>query len=427
MFLEVSVLIISYLFPPIYDAQSIRWYELATKLSDMGFKVDVVTIKPGAGHSINHSENLKVHRIKSGPMETILLSLKKNLNVESSKNASIRSKVLFKFGKSTLETLKKIYGFLLLGDYKTEWFPLCAAFLKGLDLNKYDVVITSQFPLVDGLIGLYIKKINPNIFWIADIGDPVCAPYYSKFKKPIDEYFEKKIVQKADRVIVTNKNIRLLLSCKYGVTRKKIEIITQGFDAKRFKNRNLKETKNEKFTMLFSGTFYRGFREPKNLIEALYQLKHLNFKLQIAGRNELFLKDFDKVKEKIEFLGFVPHEKSLELQNEADILINISNKQTYQVPGKIYEYISNKKPILNIVYDENKDETAWLINRYRIGVVCKNKTEEIREVILKLYKAWENNKLYKMFDFSNSKLLKFSWQAGAKKLGKIIEEGLSER
>ncbi len=425
--IDKKILIISYLFPPIYDAQSIRWFELATQLLYLGFKVDIIAIDPKVNYSPNKLNNLKIHRIKSGPMETILLSLKKNLNVESSNNASIRNKVLFKLGKSTLETFKKIYGSLLLGDYKTEWFPFCATFLKGLDLNKYDAVITSQFPLVDGLIGLYIKKINHNIFWIADIGDPVCAPYYSKLKKLIDEYFEKKIVQKANRIIVTNKNVRLLLSCKYGVTRKKIEIITQGFDEERFKNKKPKKTKNKIFTMLYSGTFYRGFREPKNLIEALYQLKHLNFKLQITGRNELFLKDFDKVKEKIEFLGFVPYEESLKLQDEADALVNISNKQTHQVPGKIYEYIGSKKPILNIVYDENKDETAWLINRYRIGVVCKNKTEEIKEAILKLYKAWENNRLHKMFDFSNSELLKFSWQAGAKKLGKIIEEGLSER
>ena len=375
---------------------------------------------------INFSQNgrLEVYRLRPGPMESFLQHLKKTLTVESPDNAIKRKRALFRLGKLMLETVKKTYGLILAGDYKTEWFPVFISNMNKLGLKEYKVLITSQYPLVDGLIGLYIKSRYPDIFWIADIGDPVCAPYNAKLKKPIDEYFEKKIVHKADRVIVTNRNIRLLLSCKYGVSRKKIEIITQGFDAERFKNKKLERVKNENFTMFFSGTFYRGFREPKNLIDALCQLKHLDFKLKIAGRNELFLKDFDKIKNKVEFLGFVPYEKSLELQENADVLVNISNKQVFQVPGKLFEYIGSKKPILNIVYDKDRDETAWFINRFRIGLVCENRVEEIKNDILTLYKEWENNKLYKMFKFDNTDLLEFSWQNGAEKLKRIVSEGL---
>jgi len=357
-------------------------------------------------------------------MESFLQRLKKTLAMESSDNATKRKRASFRLGKLMLETVKKTYGLILAGDYKTEWFPVFISNMNKLGLKEYKVLITSQYPLVDGLIGLYIKSRYPDIFWIADIGDPVCAPYNAKLKKPIDEYFEKKIVQRADRVVVTNRNVRLLLSCKYGVSRKKIEVITQGFDAERFKNKKLESVKNKQFTILFSGTFYRGFREPKNLIDALHQLKHLDFKLKIAGRNELFLKDFDKIKNKVEFLGFVPYEKSLELQENADVLVNISNKQVFQVPGKLFEYIGSKKPILNIVYDKDRDETAWFVNRFRIGLVCENRVDEIKNAILTLYKAWENNKLYEMFNFDNIDLLEFSWQSGAEKLKRIISEGL---
>ena len=208
--------------------------------------------------------------------------------------------------------------------------------------------------------------------------------------------------------------------------KEKIEVITQGFDAERFRVQKARKDKNKDFTMLFSGTFYRSFREPDNLIEALYQLKHLNFKLQTAGRNELFLRDFDRIQEKVEFLGFVSYEKSLKLQDKADVLVNISNRQTYQVPGKIYEYIGSKKPILNIVYDKDRDETAWFVKRYRIGVVCENRVEEIKSAVLNLYTAWENNRLPKMFKFDSDELLEFSWQAGVEKLSRIVKEGFSE-
>ncbi len=419
-------MLISYLFPPDVDAQAIRWLNLSKSLVGLGYSIDVVKART-IDKRVGVGSSIRTLSIPSGPFEFFLNIAKTKAGAVGKDNATVRSRVYFSLGKSGLEFLRKIVSGIMVGDYKSEWYPFCIRALEGFDLKKYSVLITSQYPMVDGLIGLFIKRKHPDIFWIADIGDPVCAPYNSKLKKPIDEFFEGKIVKGADRVVVTNRNVRLLLSYKYGVSRKKIEIITQGFDAERFKAEAEKDVKNEKFTMLFSGTFYRCFREPANLIEALYRLKNLNLRLQIAGRNELFLKDFDKIKEKIEFLGFVPYEESLKLQDKADVLVNISNRQTYQVPGKIYEYIGSRKPILNIVYDEDRDETAWFIKRYRIGVVCENRVEEIKNAVLMLYGAWKEGKLSDMFKFDNSELLEFSWQSGAEKLNKIIEDGLSER
>ena len=418
-------MLVSYLFPPDVDAQAIRWFNLSKSLTDLGYTIDVVKARTVAKRT-DFSKDIRTLPAPAGPFEFFTSIAKARVGVSEKRNATVRDSAYFSLGKVSLEFFRKVLSGLMVGDYKSEWYPFCLAFLRKLDFRIYDAIITSQYPMVDGLIGLFIKRKHPDIFWVADIGDPVCAPYNSKLKRPIDEYFEGKIVKGADMVVVTNRNVRLLLSYKYGVSRKKIEIITQGFDAERFKAEAEKDVKNEKFTMLFSGTFYRGFREPKSLIEALYRLKNLNLRLQIAGRNELFLKDFDKIKEKIEFLGFVPYEESLKLQDKADVLVNISNKQTYQVPGKIYEYIGSRKPILNIVHDEDKDETAWFIKRYRIGVVCENRVEEIKSAVLMLYSAWEKGKLFEMFKFDNSELLEFSWQAGAEKLKRIIEYGVSE-
>ncbi len=417
---------ISYLFPPDVDAQAIRWYNFSKNLVKLGYSIDVLKAGMFLDCEGVFVDNVRVFHATFGPFDFLTNLLKAKIGLGDKYNATLRTKDYFSLGKKSLELSRKLLNSVMVGDYKTEWYPFCALAVKNISLKKYPVLITSQYPLVDSLIGLYIKNRHPNIFWIADIGDPVCAPYNSKLKKPIDEHFEKKIVRTADRVVVTNRNVRLLLSARYGVPKEKIEVITQGFDAERFRVQKARKDKNKDFTMLFSGTFYRGFREPDNLIEALYRLKHLNFKLQIAGRNELFLRDFDRIKEKVEFLGFVPYEESLKLQDKADVLVNISNRQTYQVPGKIYEYIGSKKPILNIVYDKDRDETAWFVKRYRIGVVCENRVEEIKSAVLNLYTAWENNRLPKMFKFDSDELLEFSWQAGVEKLSRIIEEGFSE-
>ncbi len=413
-----NILLIAYSYPPYQDPQSIRWFRFSNLLAEKGYKIDVVTIKRPSNMYKNNifkfHNNITIFKLFPGPAEEIINRIRTKINADTRYGFSQRQTKPFKF-------LKASYWFfmnnILLGDLRTEWFPFCVNFLKNINLDKYSALITSQEPFVDSLIGLKIKKIKPNIFWIADMGDIAMSPYRPQLKQRADMFFEKAVMKKSNIIVLTNKKALDIVSSKYDINKNKFFIITQGFSLKEFYNKE--NNINKTFTLLFTGTFYKGFREPDNLIKAIADL-NIDIKLLIAGKNESFTNKFAPIKNKSEFLGFVPYFESLKLQNHADILINIANKQEYQIPGKFFEYLGSKKPILNIVYDV-EEETSKLVKKLQIGVVCKNNVNDIKHSILQLYNIWKSNTINDYFNFNNEEIKAYSWEKGAEQFNKILE------
>ncbi|MDP1166110.1 hypothetical protein, partial [Klebsiella pneumoniae] len=71
----------------------------------------------------------------------------------------------------------------------------------------------------------------------------------------------------------------------------------------------------------------------------------------------------------VEFAGKKSHFECLELQRKADVLVNIGNVQSYQIPGKIYEYLGAEKAILHIKTAEGFDPSVELLEETGSGIV----------------------------------------------------------
>lgn len=420
-----KILLIAYSFPPLQDPQSLRWYYLSNMLAKKDFQVDILTIKLPSKFSqekrFNFGKNINIIRTFPGPIEWMAYRTKSQLGTDNIGNVTKRKRKSFRILKSIYWVIRKTLSAMLLGDIRTEWFPFAVRTLKkDIDFSKYDLMITSQEPLVSSLIGLFIKKFNPNLKWIADIGDPLIVPYYFRYWKYLYLRLEKEILKKADKITVTGLfPKKYLLKLYPEISPNKIDIITQGFDISSYYQKiSNKDRLYDEFTILYTGTFYRKFRDPSILIDALSELD-IDFKLLIVGRNENFLDDFKKLGNKVIFKGFISHFDVLQLQKKADILLHISNKQNIQIPGKIYEYLGSGTPILCITYNKN-DESALLIKKVHAGKICMNRKEEIKSTILELYKLWLRGKLKDTFKIDINKINNYSWQANGEKLSLII-------
>ena len=81
-------------------------------------------------------------------------------------------------------------------------------------------VITTSPPHSTQLIGLKIKKKFPGIKWIADLRDPwTDIYYYNQFyptflSKAIDSGFERKVLEKADKIITVGESLKELFISK---------------------------------------------------------------------------------------------------------------------------------------------------------------------------------------------------------------------
>jgi len=404
----MRILIISYLYPPIWEAQSVRWYYVSKTLAKLGASVDLLTVKlPGA----EDISDINVMRISPGPYEGMLFTYKTSKGIETPElSAKRRTSSIFSALKKVYRFLRKGGNYLLLGDVRNEWFVSFLAFYVRFlrqRIEDYDFVIVAHEPMVDLFIGLFLKKMHPRIRLVVDMADPLSADYYPGVWKPILSRLEKRILSVGELILLTNEAIAEHYRDKYRVSGHKFFILTQGFDEDLFRNLRYKGAPREGEVKLFyAGSFY-PFRNPKNFFRALSKTR--GFKFYYAGRSEEYIPRELLRSKKVVYLGALPHPRVLEIARKMDVLVYFSNEQRLQLAGKIFEYMGLKKPILCITNWD--DEATKLIRRYGIGLIVRNDERDI----LKALESLRDKKTWARFDFPEE-LVHFSWQSQVKRL-----------
>lgn len=108
-----------------------------------------------------------------------------------------------------------------------------------------------------------------------------------------------------------------------------------------------------KIRCVFAGMIYSGIRDPSytlQLFKPLLESGKVSLHMVGVKREELpdIYQDMDVVCH-----GRVPADDAQAIINQADILINIGNLMTNQIPSKIFDYASQGKPIINVCKNAN--------------------------------------------------------------------------
>src|SRR5262249_15985420 len=153
----------------------------------------------------------------------------------------------------------------------------------------------------------------------------------------------------------------------------------------------------ERFTLVHAGALYQS-RNPMNFLAAVRELvlegaiPTQAFRVQLVGgvpddepalRTDLRSEPFRQV---VEVIPRVPHGEAVTLQQQANVLVLIQTGYPLQIPRKLYEYLSFRRPILAIA--DTPSATAAMINELRAGTVCADDISEIKGAIAALYQAW---------------------------------------
>lgn len=280
--------------------------------------------------------------------------------------------------------------------------PLGAFFGTHIRSRRIDTIITTGPPHSLHLIGQELKS-RKGLHWIADFRDPwTSIGYHKKLKlgaraKRIHATLEQKVLDGADRVIVTSYATGNEFK---GKTKTPIHLITNGYDAERIPdNRPL----DDEFTVSHIGSLLAG-RSPKLLWKVLADLvadlPHFknDLKLQFAGVVSAELKQHlktYKLTKYAEFHGYVDHDKAMGLQASSQVLLllEIDSKETKGIiPGKLFEYLAVRRPILGI------GPKAWdvvrILKETGAGEAYTHQAEvELKEVLLSYYKRYRNSEL----------------------------------
>ena len=99
------------------------------------------------------------------------------------------------------------------------------------------------------------------------------------------------------------------------------------------------------------------------------------------------------LEEWVRTVGYLPHLESVEYLLKADVLLLIVNFDEFcVVPGKIYEYIAARKPVLALVPPNG--EEARLLKKAGSGIWADPQDVfDIRDKIRSLHHRWKDNDL----------------------------------
>ena len=424
-----KTLIIIYYWPPAGGPGVHRWLKFVKYLPD--FQIEpIVYIPKNPTYPIEDkslleevSPDLKI--IKKPifePYKLANLLSKKKTNQFSSGIINPQKEQTF-----TQKTLLGIRGNIFIPDARKFWINPSVKFLhEYLKENKIDTIITTGPPHSVHLIGLKLKQ-KLNLKWIADFRDPWTKMWYfdqlrlKDFAKKKHEKLEKKVLQNADYIITTTENVKNEFA---KLTSKPIKVITNGFDDHINSSSDLLD---KKFTISHIGSFF-SIENLAVLWEVLAELINENqdfknsFQLNLIGKNNPELLEKLKEKNLINFTknyGYLPHKKVLEKQRKSQVLLLQYTNEKIKgiIPGKLFEYLNAKRPILAI---GPKDwEVKKIIEKTNSGFCFSfQDKKEIKAVLLKYFHDFQQKKL----KVNSENIQQYHRKNLTKKLSKIIKD-----
>ncbi|MCK5443766.1 MAG: glycosyltransferase family 4 protein [Maribacter sp.] len=398
-----KVLIITYYWPPAGGPGVQRWLKFVKYLPDFGI-TPVLYIPENPNYPIVDESfvnevpkgiTIYKHPVREPYGLARMFSGKKAKRISSgiiqTENQSLIEKVML-----------WIRGNFFIPDARKNWVKPSVKFISGiLENQNIDTIITTGPPHSVHLIGYHLKQ-QTGIQWIADFRDPwTSIGYHTKLKLTIKSQQKHKrlehlVLNTADKIVVTSKTTKKEFQ---GITDKSISVITNGYDS----NHKGSVSLDSKFTISHIGSLLSG-RNPENLWKVLAELIleneqfARNFKLQLAGvvsDDVLHSIYASGLKDNMELIGYVSHKEALKIQQESQVLllVEINSKETTGIlPGKLYEYMAARRPIL-AVGPSDWDANA-IIAETKSGAFFDYFSEtHLKNVILEWFDDFQNNSL----------------------------------
>jgi len=294
----------------------------------------------------------------------------------------------------------RLRNWLLIPDEYIGWLPF--AFLRACRIilrEKPALIITSSSPHSVQLAGLALKKIF-KIPWLADFRDAWARHPFLAF--PTNAH--RKLNQVLEKIVVKNAE---LISTAYGrknwqdtypELKSKFHYFPNGYREQDFAQAEKKNLPG--FNLLYLGAFYGAqspeffFRSLRFALEKHPEIKK-ELKVWLVGQfnpehysliSELELSEWVRVQD------YQPHPQAISwmLGAFALLLILAGEKESFVVPGKVFEYLRSSAWILALLPE---GETAEILKKAGGVIICSSgEAEEVAGAIFQLYQFWKENK-----------------------------------
>ena len=392
-----KVLVIAYYFPPMGLSGVQRTLKFVKYLKNYNWEPTVITT--GDVGYFAHDESLN-NELNKAKVRVVRLA------------GRDPNSLLSKFGTIKLpreifrKTFNKLSQTFYLPDNKINWAK--KAYAKTEELLKeetFDAVFVTGPPFSTFHVFSEIKK-RYRISLIIDYRDLWYQSYFSFYPTPFHRSMHKKMeynaLKAADRIIVTNRQIKEKLINNYQfLTFNDVVIITHGFDPEDFEKATAIPKHNKRMILTYSGIFM-VYNTPEYFLRAFKQLSveqpeiAKNIELHFVGflrkENQRLVRKLN-LQEFVYDHGYVDHQHAVSKIISSDVLwMMVGNRKNIEaiLPGKVYEYIGAKKPIIACVPD---GAAKSAVQEYPASYICKpDDVNEIKNTILKVYDDYKSSK-----------------------------------
>jgi len=388
-----KVLLITFFFPPIPAAGTLRLGGLAKYLPEFGWEPTIITpTLPG--------EPDPRFKVIQTPYLDRIDSTQNKLSGANSKSkllGSLISSNNFK-NRPYVDKLINIAGEVLsYPDGKKGWKPVAVDIAKPVIENtSFDAMFSSSSPVTVHLIAHELKTLF-GIPWMADLRDLWTQnPYYpySRIRKSFERRLETKIFSKVDALSTTSRPWADDLQRLHNT--KAVHVIHNGFDPDDVDSAPL----TKEFTISYAGTLYGGKRDPSPLLQVLEELidegriNTEDVRVRFYGRTHDWLER--KIKKHrltdiVKQYGLIPRSDALNNQRESQLLLLLNWNDPIEVgtyTGKVYEYFAAKRPILSI--GAPKGVVTDLLEETATGA-CANDVPGIKDIFMKYYSEYKES------------------------------------
>ena len=370
-------LIINYFYAPIVSARAFRWHAVAREWAVQGHHVDVVCAwLPGIPEE-EILDNVHVYRVNAKWLENLRAKFIKTAPVPTSDNeqkaGEVRPSKLKRWLKPPLLWLyENVYRRFYWPDDAFLWYFPARKQVKALmQTHSYDAIISVSLYFTAHLVGEVANRHAPELPWLVDMGDPF-APMEDEainnmLYSRLNRHVERRILHKATTISVTTPGTIELYARIFDEAASKMVVIPPLLSVA---HERASARDDDKIRLVYTGILYAKIRRPDFLLKVFHALLQtslgprleLHFYGYATQVEDAFAPYQDIMNRSIFVHGTVSRGRANQAIAEADVLVNIGNTTSYQLPSKVVEYVSTGKRILNIALIDNDSSAAFFSN-----------------------------------------------------------------
>ena len=319
--------------------------------------------------------------------------------------------------------LRKLANHIFLPDSRILWLPFAVLKIWKIRRRKpVDLLIATLPPFSAGLVARVGGKLL-GIPYLLDFRDAWTGnpylPELSQLHRKVQNFLEEKTVSRSAGCVFVNSALRDYYTIKITALNKiPSTVIRNGYDPDDFRLGKPETTAGTEifFRIGIMGTVYSQGNAPLPLINALtvmhYEEKELAAKLQLVFLGKWSGEFLKLIKEhphnqQISLINYLPHQQALRYMKTLDALAlavqGDKNGSAQVTPGRIYEYLYLRKPILAMCSPQG--DLARLIRECQAGEVVDYLNE--REVV-NVLKRWLRDPLAVNTNYSFENIDRFN-------------------